>query len=401
MDHAKNHGAIFPSLEARHSASGLNGRFNGWQPSFAEYIEGQRKMIAQARMNSGAEHAEAIIDGNAPFELLPAGDYPVGKIKPYQRGILLIHGLTDSPYFMRHLGAFFQQNGFRVMAVLLPGHGTQPGDLLDVHWQEWAKAVAYGADRLANEADDIYLAGFSAGATLSVYHSLLDPRVRGLFLFAPAFKISERAAWANAHKLYSWLRPAEKWVSIQPDRDVYKYESFPKNAAAQMYALTQEVREQSLLHKLNLPVFAAASADDTTADTAATLDFMMHMPHPSSRLVLYSSEGNKHAHGFPEDKLELVSSVLPKQNIVSSAHTAIVLPPEDTHYGAAGDYSNCAHYYPDELEKYQACLNHPEEILQGEITAANLKLGTLRRLMYNPNFAALKMSMAQFIDGLP
>jgi len=286
------------------------------------------------------------------------------------------------------------------MAVLLPGHGTQPGDLLDIRWQEWAKAVAYGADRLAAEVDEIYLAGFSAGGALSVYQSLRDSRVRGLFLFSPALKISPRAAWANLHKLYSWLIPSAKWVNIMPDRDIYKYESFPKNAAAQMYQLTQEVNEQSLLHKLNLPVFAAASVDDTTADTSATLNFMMRMPHPSSKLVLYTTDAGKHMHGFHEGKFELVNSAVPKQKILSSAHTAIVLPPDDVHYGLTGDYSNCTHYYPGEMEKYDACNNKPHEVFQGEITEQNLAAGTLRRLMYNPHFAALQISMQQFIGKL-
>jgi len=84
---------------------------------------------------------------------------------------------------MRHLAALFQANGFRVMAVLLPGHGTQPGDLLDTRWQEWARTIAYGTDRLAAEADEVYLAGYSAGAALSIYQSLQDKRVRGLFCF--------------------------------------------------------------------------------------------------------------------------------------------------------------------------------------------------------------------------
>ena len=244
MGNTKSQGAATPQLEARHQASGLNSRFNEWQPSFAEYVELQRKMIAQARSGTDAANLQEIIDGNAPFELKPTGNYPAGKTKPYKRGVLLIHGLTDSPYFMRHLAAFFQENGFRVMAVLLPGHGTQPGDLLDVPWQEWAKAVAYGADRLDAEAEDIYLGGYSAGGTLSIYQSLRDPRVRGLFLFAPALKISPRAAQANLHRFYSWLVPSAKWVGIMPDLDCYKYESFPKNAAAQMYALTQELNEQ-------------------------------------------------------------------------------------------------------------------------------------------------------------
>ncbi len=401
MNHTKIPGAENPPLEARHHASELNSQFNGGQLEFADYVARQREMIAQVRSGAGAANPEKITDGNAPFELKPTGNYPVGQKKSYKRGVLLTHGLTDSPYFMRHLAAFFQENGFRVMAVLLPGHGTQPGDLLDIHWQEWAKSVAYGADRLAFEVDEVYLAGFSAGGALSVYQSLRDSRVCGLFLFSPAFKISPKAAWANLHKPFSWLIPSAKWVNIMPDRDIYKYESFPKNAAAQMYALTQEVNEQALLHKLNLPVFTAASADDVTADTSATLNFMMRMPHPSSKLVLYATDGGKHIHGFPEEKLELVYSVMPEQRILSSSHTAIVLPPDDTHYGATGDYSNCTHYYPDEMEKYDTCNNKPNEVLQGEITEQNLAAGTLRRLMYNPHFAALKISMRRFIDDLP
>lgn len=389
-----------PSLEARHHASGLNSRFNGGQLVFADYVARHREMIAPARSDAGAANPEKIIDGNAPFELKPAGNYLAGQRKPYKRGVLLTHGLTDSPYFMRHLGAFFQENGFRVMAVLLPGHGTQPGDLLDVRWQEWAKAVTYGTDRLAAEVDEIYLAGYSAGGTLSIYQSLRDARVRGLFLFAPALKISPKAAWANLHKLYSWAIPSTKWLSIMPDRDIYKYESFPRNAAAQMYALTQEVNEQALLHKLNLPVFTAVSADDTTTETSATLNFMINMPHPSGKLVLYTTDMGKHIHGFPEEKLELVNSVVPERRILSSAHTSIVLPPNDAHYGATGTYSNCTHYYPGAIEKYDACNNQPDEVLQGEITEQNLAAGTLRRLMYNPHFAALKISMRQFIDKL-
>ena len=71
------------------------------------------------------------------------------------------------------------------------------------------------------------------------------------------------------------------------------------------------------------------------------------------------------------------------------------------YYGAAGDYSNSIHYYPDDMEKYHACNNNHGVVLQGEITEANLEAGTLRRLMYNPNFEALKISMKRFIDNLP
>ena len=395
----KNDGAV--RLEARHRPSGENSRFLGEGVAFGEYVRRTIAMLRRVHARLGTADLEKAVAGNAPFELRPEGDASRGKSKPYRRGVLLTHGLTDSPYFMRYLAEFFRENGFRVMVVLLPGHGTQPGDLLDATWREWVRTVAYGTDRLAEEADEVYLAGFSAGGALSVCQSLRDSRVRGLFLFSPAFEITRRAAWANLHRLYSWLIPSAKWVSIMPDNSLYKYESLPKNAAAQMYALTMELNSLLQGHEINIPVFVAASQDDITASTPATLKFMAQARHPSSMLVLYATDTENAPSGIPAEKLELVNSVLPEQNILSSAHTAIVLPPDDAYYGAAGEYSNAVHYYPDDLEKYDACNSRCEGILLGEITEANLKAGILRRLMYNPNFAALEISMKRFIDNFP
>ncbi|MCK9200462.1 MAG: alpha/beta fold hydrolase [Gallionella sp.] len=386
-------------LEARHRPSGENSHFTGDGLPFGEYVRRTTAMLR--RVHAGVPELEKIVAGNAPFELFPAGEDCRGEHKPYRRGVLLTHGLTDSPYFMRPLAEFFAQNGFRVMVILLPGHGTRPGDLLNVRWQEWAKAVAYGAERLVEEVDELYLAGFSAGGTLSIFQSLCDTRVRGLFLFSPALKISPRARWANLHRLYSWLAPSKKWVGIRPDRSLHKYESLPKNAAAQMHALTQELNSLLQVHETAVPVFAAASQDDTTANTPATLEFMAHASHPSNKLVLYTTDTKKIPPGISAEKLELVNSALPEQGILSSAHTAIVLPPDDAHYGADGDYCNAIHYYPGDMEKYEACNNGHGSVMLGEVTETNLKAGILRRLMYNPNFAALKVSMKRFIEALP
>jgi esterase/lipase len=385
-------------LGARHQPSGVNTHFEGTGLPFADYVRRTQAMLRQ--VHAGKIDLEKIVAGNSPFELHPAGDFQKGRDKPYKRGVLLTHGLTDSPYFMQHLAAFFQDNGFRVMAVLLPGHGTQPGDLLDVRWQEWAKAVAYGAECLAAEVDELYLAGFSAGAALSILHSLHDQQVRGLLLFSPALEIPARAKHAHWHRWYSWLMPLAKWAHIRPDADIYKYESLTKNSVAQVHALCKTLGTQLQSHDLAIPVFAAASADDVTVHTSATLRFMARVRHSSSRLVLYSTATNKPPTGIQTERLELVNSVVPDQNIVSSAHTAIVLPPDDPHYGAAGEYVNCAHYYEDDIDKYNACKNRSEPVLQGEITRANLEAGILRRLMYNPNFSGLKTSMKRFLDSL-
>lgn len=380
-------------LEIRHQPSGLNKNFMCAGLSFADYVQRSQEMLRMAHATPSPlmGEGERIVSGNSPFELHPTGDWQKGRSKSYRRGVLLTHGLSDSPYHMRHLADFFQRNGFRVMAVLLPGHGSRPGDLLDVRWQEWAKTVAYGADRLAGEADEIYLAGFSAGGALSVLQASRDDRVRGLFLFSPALEITSHARWANLHQLYSWMTPEAAWVSVMPDTDFYKYESFCKNAAAQMYALTQALPQR----EVDIPVFAVASADDATVHSSATLRFMRHAKHSASRLVWYATEN------LEQEGVEWVNSAMPEQHILSSAHTAIVIPPEDTHYGAGGEYANCLHYFENDKARYAACLSPLQEVYQGEVNGQNLKRGILRRLMYNPHYAAMESSMQRFIQSLP
>jgi esterase/lipase len=302
---------------------------------------------------------------------------------------------------MRDLAAFFQGQGFRVMAILLPGHGTRPGDLLDVRWQEWVRAVEYGIAQLAQEVDEIYLGGYSAGGALSVYQSLGDPRIRGLFLFAPALQISSKAAFAKFHKLYSWLMPSAQWLDIMPNADIYKYESFTKNAAAQMYALTRAVHARLAQGMPDIPVFAVVSQDDVTVSTAATVNFIAQVRHPVSKLVYYFSNPGKIPTKISQEKIDLLPGTFPDKRIIGSAHTAIVLPGEDAHYGEHGEYCNGIHYYPHEMEKYTACNRRDESVCYGEVTDENLKAGTVCRLMYNPNFSVLKQSMRRFIDNLP
>lgn len=382
-------GAVNSKVGARHRPSGENARFMSDGLPFDEYVRRTTAMLR--RVHAGSAELETRVAGNAPFELRPDAGQEHGK--PYRRGVLLTHGLSDSPCLVRHLAEFFRRAGFRVMVPLLPGHGTQPGDLLDARWQEWAKTVRYGADCLCAEVDELYLAGYSAGAALSLLHSAQDERVRGLFLFAPALEISARARWANLHRLYSWLLPEAAWVSIMPDRDLYKYESFCKNAAAQMYALTQVLPQRAC----EIPVFAAASADDATVHADATWRFMQRAAHPHKKLVWYADKVPADASAH----VEWMNSTLPERRILSSAHTAIVMPPGDAHYGEAGDYANCLHYHLGDTPRYERCRTESQEAWLGEVTEQNLQRGLLRRLMFNPHYAAMETSMREFIAGLP
>ena len=58
---------------------------------------------------------------NRTYELAPEGE-PRGSV-------LLMHGLSDSPYSMRGMAETFQSRGYYVVALRLPGHGTVPSSL--------------------------------------------------------------------------------------------------------------------------------------------------------------------------------------------------------------------------------------------------------------------------------
>ena len=175
--------------------------------------------------------------------------------------ILLLHGLTDSPYHMRALAKVFKKEGFYVLALRLPGHGTLPSELLDVTWQQWAKATNWGANQLRKIASErggvpLYMGGFSTGGALIINYSLkaIDntklEMPKKLFLFSPAVGVSKIATVSAWHKTLSWLSYFEKfkWLDILPEYDPTKYNSFTKNAGRQVYLLTLE--NQSLIDKI-------------------------------------------------------------------------------------------------------------------------------------------------------
>ena len=72
-------------------------------------------------------------DWNRTFELQPPGAV-VG-------GALLIHGLTDSPYSMRAVAHALSAQGYYVLALRMPGHGTVPAALTRTTAEDWMAAV--------------------------------------------------------------------------------------------------------------------------------------------------------------------------------------------------------------------------------------------------------------------
>ncbi|MHC4209045.1 MAG: alpha/beta hydrolase [Planctomycetota bacterium] len=181
---------------------------------------------------------------NRSFELTPA------EVKG---GALLLHGLTDSPFSLLEAAEMLVEEGYYVLALRLPGHGTAPAGLVSIRWRDWMAAARLGARHVhehVGERGPFLVVGYSNGGGLAVKYALEAvedpdlPRPDRLVLFSPCIGITRFAALSGWHRLLSWIPYFEKsrWMSILPEIDPYKYNSFPKNAGFQTHLLTREVQ---------------------------------------------------------------------------------------------------------------------------------------------------------------
>lgn len=385
------------TLPPRLQESGLNSRFAfSREMPFAEYIRQSGRMIEKARVDLNATNREMVLAANQPFELKPdESRFRRNQEGRYEKGILLIHGLSDSPYFMRPIAQSLRRQGFLVRSILLPGHGTVPGDLLSVGYQEWILATEYGVDQLKRQVEKLYLGGFSTGGALCIREALKNKDVQGLILFAPAVGI--RSSWAA---LAGIMNVFTDWLgSVGDDRDYAKYESFAINGGVQVFDLTREIDSAFARGKrLVMPVFVVVSADDISTDTDKMLAvFDVFVTSPKSVLLMY---GNKRPEkrGSSDGRILFQESSDPMERILDYAHISLLIPPDDSHYGRNGDYRYCLHYQSDR-EKRMSCLHEPN-LWQGEITPQNLSRHTLRRLTYNPRYDEMVRALERFLGAL-
>ncbi|MCQ5473163.1 alpha-beta hydrolase superfamily lysophospholipase [Pantoea sp. AN62] len=236
-------------------------------------------------------------DWNRSYVLRPAG-IPRGAV-------VLLHGLTDSPYSLRHVAEAYQQQGFVAVALRLPGHGTVPAGLTDVDWQDWLAATRLAvreATRLAGENAPLHLVGFSNGGALAVKYtldSLADHHLRRpqqLILLSPMIGVTRFARFAGIAGLPSIFPAFSKtaWLNIVPEFNPFKYNSFPVHAARQTYLLTQALQKQIVQEARRQqladfpPVLTFQSVMDSTVSTPSVIRSLYnYLPDNGSELVLF------------------------------------------------------------------------------------------------------------------
>jgi alpha-beta hydrolase superfamily lysophospholipase len=280
------------------------------------YLKAEDKIFADVkRQVSQKLDAGERIPINRYFEGSPV--YPEGFAQDWNRSYVLesegapagavvfLHGLTDSPYSLRHIARRYREHGFVSVAIRLPAHGTVPGALTDVEWLDWMAATRLAvreARRRIGPSLPLHMIGFSNGGALALKYALdalEDPKLARpdrLVLISPMIGITQFARFAGLAGLPAIL-PAfanAAWLSVMPEFNPFKYNSFPVNGARQSYLLTQALQQQitRLAGEQRLgrlaPLLTFQSIIDFTVSTRAIISALYaQLPSNSSELVLF------------------------------------------------------------------------------------------------------------------
>lgn len=234
-------------------------------------------------------------DWNRSFVQEPQG--------PVRGAAVLVHGLTDAPFSMRHLARLYAEAGFVAVVPRMPGHGTVPAGLTAVDWPDWAAATRLAVREARRRAPGLplHLVGYSNGGALVLLQALEmaeagAPAPDQLVLLSPMVGVTPFARFAGLAGLPALL-PAfagAAWLSVLPEFNPFKFNSFPVNAARQSHLVTAEV--QARLTRLEAggrldrlpPVLTFQSVVDSTVSTRAVLTALhARLPAGRSELVLF------------------------------------------------------------------------------------------------------------------
>lgn len=237
--------------------------------SFKHYQQQTEQRIRRLRRDLDNDNAEWIVTANTPFELQPDDQAP-------QKGMLLLHGLFDSPFKMRDLGKFYQQQGFLVRAILLDGHGTIPEQLDEIEYSQWLDNVTTAVHSLQKVVTDVYITGFSTGGLLALHHCLTNQNIKAIVTLCPALKLHAVAALGTQILTLTKRVIERDYWNIDPlDIDPVKYTEFPMNAPYQVNTLAKKFSALNKDFPLKTPLFIAMSEDDETVSQQPLSSFLI------------------------------------------------------------------------------------------------------------------------------
>jgi esterase/lipase len=402
---------FFPSAYSRLRPPDTAGYIPQSGDSFDFYLAQNRQRIRAALSEHffskqdqpfGAAYSlDDVVQMRSPFQIPESGQTCDDPQEGGGKGFLLIHGLSDSPYLLSAVAQTL--SGYYpcalIRALLIPGHGTVPGDLRAVTLDDWERATTFGIEGFPSDVNELYMVGYSNGSSL--FLNYLDQNndnelFKGLILLSPGLRADDSRIY-----LAPYFHRLVKWVNVDTDTDAAKYESFATNAAAEFHKLTTKITDPNF-EPVSIPVFMAMSSDDTTVDNFAAVEFFCNKVNNTHRQLLwYRSTNTEISPGTDCDGLNVIDVAVDNARFVNHSHVAITLPSNDPHYGIDGNYPSCL-AYSDDLDQFAQCINNDADTVYGENTIRDddgLYQGKLvRRTTFNPLYDEMMNEVRCFID---
>lgn len=182
------------------------------------------------------------------------------------KAVLLIHGWTTTPYELRRLGMYLNENGYTVCGPLLRGHGTVYTDLEGVRWEDWLSDLETAYRELKKNHEKIYIAGTSIGACLATQLAKKHPEISGLVLMAMPYKVRiERIvrfiAWVSSffQKYKKKFYPPTFGLATTITR-LISYQTYPISSTRETFDLVRSTR--GIIPEINQPCLVMQSTSD-------------------------------------------------------------------------------------------------------------------------------------------
>lgn len=177
-------------------------------------------------------------------------------------GVLLLHGLTATTAEVRLLARELHRADITVAAPLLPGHGTDPNDLNETTWRDWAWEAEKSYHHLATVCDHVFVGGESTGGALALYLATRFAEIAGVLCYAPAIKLAMPMSKMVRLYVSAPLVAAIPKNNVGSNPNWQGYKVNPLRAVMELVRLGRYVRRQ--LAEITQPVLVLQGRGDLT-----------------------------------------------------------------------------------------------------------------------------------------
>ena len=203
-------------------------------------------------------------------------------------GCYMIHGFTGSTFELTELAQYLADNGCRVQAKLLAGHGTSMEECNLVTAEQWLEETEIHFAQFMLECDKVFVLGLSMGAGLALHLSKLFP-VTGVIAMSVALQIETWKTRLMLPVMSHFIDSIEKSkVYAHEYLENYPpvgYPAYPARALRQLIRLNRYIRKD--LSKIEVPVLLQHSRADLTASPGNAEHVLAGLKNATATLIEY------------------------------------------------------------------------------------------------------------------